>query len=159
MPFLRQCGRVQLKCDGTRWLAGGGGWRGYWRMEWVASTLRTTSEHTVSSITTAGAHTSAACSRLNWRPRRFKWTRPFHRKTKCGFCACAITFQSSLQLGTARPATDGNIIRRMRIACWITEPTDKHSEYVILIAFPLQQWLRERASLLRYTYIAFLLLL
>ena len=26
--------------------------------------------------------------------------------------------------------------------------------YVILIAFPLQQWLRERASTLRYTYIA-----
>jgi len=26
-------------------------------------------------------------------PGRFKWTRPFRRKTKCGFCACAITFQ------------------------------------------------------------------
>ena len=26
-------------------------------------------------------------------PRRFKWTRPFRRKTKPGFCACAITFQ------------------------------------------------------------------
>ena len=25
--------------------------------------------------------------------RRFKWTRPFRRKTKSGFCACAITFQ------------------------------------------------------------------
>jgi hypothetical protein len=31
--------------------------------------------------------------RLNWRPHRFKWTRPFRRKTKSGFCACAITFQ------------------------------------------------------------------
>ena len=30
----------------------------------------------------------------NWRPRRFKWTRPFRRKTKSGFCACAITFQT-----------------------------------------------------------------
>jgi len=67
---------------------------GNWRMEWVASTLHTTSEHGVSSITTADAHTSAASSRLNWRPRRFKWTRPFHRKTKSGFCACAITFQT-----------------------------------------------------------------
>jgi hypothetical protein len=27
-------------------------------------------------------------------PRRFKWTRPFRRKTKSGFCACAITFQT-----------------------------------------------------------------
>ena len=25
---------------------------------------------------------------------RFKWTRPFRRKTKSGFCACAITFQT-----------------------------------------------------------------
>ena len=32
--------------------------------------------------------------------------------------------------------------------------TDTHSEYVILIAFPVQQWLHERASLLRYTYFA-----
>jgi hypothetical protein len=42
----------------------------------------------------------------------------------------------------------------MRTALWITKATDTPSEYVILIAFPLQQWLRERASLLRYTYIA-----
>ena len=71
-----------------------GKWRGIWRMELVASTLHTTSEHGVSSITTADAHTSATSSRLNWRPpRRFQWTRPFRRKTKSGFCACAITFQ------------------------------------------------------------------
>jgi hypothetical protein len=71
-----------------------GKWRGNWRMKWVASTLHTTSEHGVSSITTADAHTSAASSRLNWRPCRFKWTRPFRRKTKSVFCACAITFQT-----------------------------------------------------------------
>ena len=70
-----------------------GKWRGNWRMEWVASTLHTTSEHGVSSIINADAHSSAASSRLNWRPRRFKWTRPFRRKTKSGFCACVITFQ------------------------------------------------------------------
>jgi len=56
-------------------------WRGNYRMQWVASTLHTTSEHVVSSITTADAHTSAASSRLNWRPTvRFKWTRPFRAK-------------------------------------------------------------------------------
>ena len=49
--------------------------------------------------------------------------------------------------------TDDNIIRRMRIACWITTATDTHSEYVILIAFPLQPWLRERAPLLLYPHI------
>ena len=85
--------RVQLKCDGTRWRREWK-WRGNWRMEWVASTLHTTSEHGVSSITRADAHTSAACSRLNWRPCPFKWTRPFRRKTKSVFCACAITFQT-----------------------------------------------------------------
>ena len=53
--------------------------------------------------------------------------------------------------GRARQSTDDNIIRRMRFACWITKDTDTHSEYVILIAFPPQQWLRERASTLRYT--------
>jgi hypothetical protein len=68
---------------------------GNWRMEWVASTLHTISEHGVSSITTADARTSAASSRLNWRPPpcRFKWFRPFRRKTISGFCTCAITFQ------------------------------------------------------------------
>ena len=30
--------------------------------------------------------------------------------------------------------------------------TNTHSEYVIFITFPLQQWLRECASVLRYTY-------
>jgi len=70
-----------------------GKWRGDWRMEWVASTLHTTSEHDVSSIATADAHTSAAISRLNWRPRRFKWTRPFRRKKKSGLSACSVTFQ------------------------------------------------------------------
>jgi hypothetical protein len=71
-----------------------GKWRGNWRMEWISSTLHTTAEYVVSSITTADAHTSAASSRLNWRPCRFKWTRPFRRKTKCGFCACANAFQT-----------------------------------------------------------------
>jgi hypothetical protein len=54
-----------------------------------------------------------------------------------------------------RQATDANIIRPMCFACWITKATDIHSEYVIVIAFPRQQWLRERISFLSYTYIAF----
>jgi hypothetical protein len=47
----------------------------------------------------------------------------------------------------------------MRIACWVSKPTNTHSEYVILIAFPQQQWLHERASILRYTYIACLVMI
>jgi len=42
----------------------------------------------------------------------------------------------------------------MPFACRITKASDTHSEYVIFIAFPWQQWLRERVSMLRYTYIA-----
>jgi len=37
----------------------------------------------------------------------------------------------------------------MRIACWIPKPTNTHSQYVILVAFPLQQWLHECTSMLR----------
>ena len=52
----------------------------------------------------------------------------------------------------ARQATDDNIIRHMRIVYWITKPT--HSECVILIVFPLQQWLNEGTSILLYASIA-----
>jgi hypothetical protein len=42
----------------------------------------------------------------------------------------------------------------MRFARWINKATDTHSEYAIVIAFTWQQWLRDPASTLRYTYIA-----
>jgi hypothetical protein len=56
--------------------------------------------------------------------------------------------------GRSRYATDDDIIRRMRFACCIIKATDIDSEYVILVAFPRQQWLRESVSVLRYTCIA-----
>ena len=63
-------------------------------MQWVASTLHTTSEHGVSSITTADAHTSAASSQTELTPPAdLNGLVRFARKTKSGFCACAITFQ------------------------------------------------------------------
>ena len=46
---------------------------------------------------------------------------------------------------------------RMRNACRIPKATDAYSEYIILIAFPLQEWLHERASVLRYTILSVLL--
>jgi len=49
-------------------------------------------------------------------------------------------------------------IWHMRVACWVPK-VHPHSQYVILIAFPLQQWLRERASMLSYKYIANLFLI
>jgi hypothetical protein len=43
-------------------------------------------------------------------------------------------------------------IWRMRFACWIPKVTNIHSEYVMLTAFPWQQWLRESASMLSHPY-------
>ena len=56
--------------------------------------------------------------------------------------------------GKAGHAVDDSILRRIHFACWVTNATDTHPVYVILIAFPLQHWLYERFSKLRYTYIA-----
>jgi hypothetical protein len=44
-------------------------------------------------------------------------------------------------------------IWRMRIACRIPKAKNTYSEYVILTAFLLQQWLQARSSVLRYMYI------
>ena len=41
--------------------------------------------------------------------------------------------------GTARQATDDNIIRHMRFACWVTKATDTRSKRIMLIAFPRRQ--------------------
>jgi hypothetical protein len=52
------------------------------------------------------------------------------------------------------------------IACWITEVTHTHThtyththtQNVILVAFPLQQWLNKHSTMLRYMYITCLVL-
>jgi hypothetical protein len=45
----------------------------------------------------------------------------------------------------------------MRIACWIPKTTNTHSEYVMFIAFAMQRWLHERASVLHYSTLPTLL--
>jgi len=50
------------------------------------------------------------------------------------------------------------IIWRKRIARWIPRATNTHTEYVMLIPFPLQQWLHKRTSTLRHTYTASLVI-
>ena len=39
---------------------------------------------------------------------------------------------------TARQATDDSIIQRMRVACWINKAINTHTEFELLLAFPLQ---------------------
>jgi len=49
-------------------------------------------------------------------------------------------------------------IWHMRIACWMPKATNTHSQYVLLIAFPLQQWLHEpRCYVIRTLSVLFLL--
>jgi len=47
---------------------------------------------------------------------------------------------------------------RMPIAFWLPIAINKHTGCVMFITFLLQQWLREPASVLLYTYIACLVL-
>jgi hypothetical protein len=58
--------------------------------------------------------------------------------------------------GKTRQAIDDNITWLMHFAYRITKATDTHSEYVMLIAFPWEQWLCKHASILCYTYIGYL---
>jgi len=48
-------------------------------------------------------------------------------------------------------------IKRMSIACWTHKPANTRSGCVLIIFLPLQQWLQERASMLRHMYSACLL--
>jgi hypothetical protein len=73
---------------------------------------------------------------------------------------CTVTFsQKSCRLwdnvekSTVERGRPQIKIWRMRIARWIPKTTNTHSEYVTLIPPSLQQWLRERAQLLRHTYV------
>jgi hypothetical protein len=56
--------------------------------------------------------------------------------------------------GSVGQVTYGNIIQHIGFACWINKAIDTHLEYIILIAYPRQQWLHECASTLLYIYIA-----
>ena len=78
-----------------------GKWMGSMRVEWVASSLalylRTWCIQHYCHYYCWCAH--LGCQQSTGTPtpnptRQFKWTRPFLWKTKSGFCACAITFQT-----------------------------------------------------------------
>jgi hypothetical protein len=73
------------------------------------------------------------------------------------YILCSVTIPPPPENRAIREATWKNIvetdspqmtIRRMRISCWIPKATKTHSEYRILVDFPLQQWLHERPSVL-----------
>ena len=61
---------------------------------------------------------------------------------------CEIMWKNIVEPG--RPQTT---VWSMRNARWTPKATNTRSKYVTLVAFPLQQWLHESASMLRCTYI------
>ena len=65
-------------------------------MEWVASTLHTTSEHGVSSSTTPDAHTSVASSRLNWLPMPIEMDSSISPKDELWFRRVCYDISTSL---------------------------------------------------------------
>ena len=58
------------------------------------------------------------------------------------------------EYGRYRQATDHNILWFMLISCWIIKAKNTHPGYVIVIAYPLHQWLRKLTAVLRYKHIA-----
>ena len=99
-------------------MAHGDGWAGKWRgkmwMEWVASSLALDDRARSIQLLSTDPHSSTASSRLNWHPRRFKWTRPFCWKTKSGFFACAITFRTCCTYHSCGPGGSVGIATELR---------------------------------------------
>jgi len=67
---------------------------------------------------------------------------------------CEITWKSMVEA----EGTDDNTIQPMPFACRITKAADRHSGCIILISFPLLQWLHKHASLLCNTCFTVLLI-
>ena len=100
--------RVQLKRDGTRWRTGG---------EVKGKLANGVGSQSPSHRFTLPRNMvypalqplmrTPRLPAVDWTdaPRRFKCTRPFRRKTRSGFCACAIMFhtQSSIQSISCSP--------------------------------------------------------
>ena len=79
------------------------------------------------------------------------------QKINTHFLFSMTVFRKSYRLwdnveNTGEPDRPAMTKWRVHISQLVTKATNTHSEYVIRIAFPLQQWLHERACKLRYTY-------
>ena len=82
--------------------------------------------------------------------RQNLWRRSKHNNFLFeNFAVYEITWKNIVEPGRTQMT-----IWHIRIACWIPKATNTPSEYVLIIASPQQQWLRERALILRYMYTA-----
>jgi hypothetical protein len=88
----------------------------------------------------------------NWRENQnthFVYSNYFRKKKKIN-AVYEIMYKNTVESETPQMT-----VRRMPFAYLLAKATNTLSEYVIYIAFPLQQWLHERALMLRYTYTVF----
>jgi hypothetical protein len=92
---------------------------------------------------------------LEWEMFHIKFVEKFKTHILFKYClACWIMWKYIVE-----PDRPQMTIWRKSISSWEPEATNTHSKYIILIALPLQQWLHERASLLRCgTYITCLII-
>ena len=110
--------RVQLKCDGRRWRTGGevkGKLANAVGSQYPSHYLGTCCiQHYYRWCAHLGCQQS---TELTSPTGRFKWTRSVSpRKTKSGFCACAITFQLA---STALPFPLATQIWRTVLPTWL----------------------------------------
>jgi len=64
-----------------------------------------------------------------------------------------VPFVRKMWKNIVKPDRPQMAIWRMRFPCRITKlKIQTHAQYLILIAFPQQQWLRERNIVVRYTF-------
>jgi hypothetical protein len=61
-------------------------------------------------------------------------------------------FSKIMWKNNVEPSRPQMTISRTRIACCIPTATNTYSNYLLYIAFPIQKWLKEHASMLRYRY-------
>jgi hypothetical protein len=75
--------------------------------------------------------------------KHFMFSNTLFRKSCC---------YETMYKNMVQPDRPHSAIWCIRIACWIPTTINTHSEQVMLVPFPLQQWFQERPSSLRYTY-------
>ena len=73
---------------------GRGNWRGNWRMECVPVLFTLPRNMVYPALLPLMRTARLPAVDSTDAIRQLKWIRPFRRKTKSGFCACAITFQT-----------------------------------------------------------------
>jgi hypothetical protein len=83
---------------------------------------------------------------LKWKKLLKKLETRFVFKFLSMMCPLQIIWKYTAQLGMSQTT-----LWCMQIAFWITNATNTHSVYILLIVLPLQQWLHERAFLMSYT--------